>query len=62
MKNHHKIFVKCRSGRIEVIKALHQVDGGPLMGAQGWGGGKAPEKYCPFNIWRANKQLKIEKA
>ena len=39
MKNHHKIFVKCRSGRIEVIKALHQVDGGPLMGAQGGGGG-----------------------
>ena len=53
-KNEHEIIGKYRCGAGVVwgdVLAPQQVDGGALMGIQG----KAPEQFCPFNIWRAKK-------
>ena len=50
-KNDHEIIGKCRCGAGGDVVAPQQVDGGALMGIQG----KAPEQFCPFNIWRAKK-------
>ena len=51
MKNDSKIIVKCRWG-----------SGGDISSVVGWwwspdggSGGKAPEKFWLFNIWRASK-------
>ena len=48
-KNNHEIIEKCKCGAGGDVLALQQVDVGAMMGIQG----KAPEKFCPFNIWRA---------
>ena len=50
-KNDDGIIAKCRCGAGGDVLAPQQVDGGALMGIQG----KAPEQFCPFNIWRAKK-------
>ena len=57
-KNDHEIIAKCRCGTGGDVLAPQQVDGGALMGIRG----KAPEQFCPFNIWRAKKLLKIEES
>ena len=40
------------AGCLEVLQALQLVYGVALVRVQG---GKAPEKFWPFYIWRANK-------
>ena len=50
-KNDHEIIAKCRCGAGGDVLTPQQVDGEALMRIQG----KAPEQFCPFNIWRAKQ-------
>ena len=51
-KNDPEIIAKCMCGAGGDVLTPQEVDGGALIGIQG----KAPEKVCPFNIWRAKKR------
>ena len=51
-KNDPEIIAKCMCGAGGDVLAPQEVDSGALIGIQG----QTPEKFCPFNIWRAKKR------